>query len=109
MQGDVGSEDAEAKRAQAALQRHSKSLRPSLTRSPSAVKRSNSSTEKPGAAMVSNLRKWRCFDDDLGFSVAYRMADQSGCITLFGHGCMRLGRSLEIGFRACKLTVDLCY
>lgn len=54
MQDDaVPSGDAEEdKRAQAALQRHSKSLRPSLTRSPT-VKRSNSSTEKPGAAMVS--------------------------------------------------------
>ena len=56
VQDDVANEDAEGKRAQAALQRHSKSLRPSLTRSPT-VKRSNSSTEKPGAAMVSNLHK----------------------------------------------------
>ena len=46
-------EDAEAKRGQAALQRHSRSMRPSLTRSPT-VKRVNSSIEKPGAAMVSN-------------------------------------------------------
>ncbi|KAL3134912.1 hypothetical protein ABBQ32_007876 [Trebouxia sp. C0010 RCD-2024] len=48
---DVPSDDAEGKQAQTAVLRQSKSLRPSLTRSPT-VRRSNSSLEKPGAAMA---------------------------------------------------------
>lgn len=55
MQDDVPSDDAEGKQAQTAVLRQSKSLRPSLTRSPT-VRRSNSSLEKPGAAMVSQIQ-----------------------------------------------------
>lgn len=55
MQDDVSSDGAEAKQAPAGMLRQSKSLRPSLTRSPT-VRRSNSSLEKPGAAMVSQCQ-----------------------------------------------------
>lgn len=55
VQDDVPSDDAEGKQAQTAVLRQSKSLRPSLTRSPT-VRRSNSSLEKPGAAMVSHIQ-----------------------------------------------------
>lgn len=51
MQGDVAGDESEAARAQAALSQR-KSLRPSLTRSPT-VNKTTPATEKPGAAMVS--------------------------------------------------------
>ena len=51
LQGDVGGDDSEAARAQSALSQR-KSLRPSLSRSPT-MNKSSAGTEKPGAAMVS--------------------------------------------------------
>ena len=50
LQGDLGPDESEGARAQAALSQR-KSLRPSLSRSPT-VHRAASVVEKPGAAMV---------------------------------------------------------
>ena len=51
LQGDMAGDDSEAARAQSALSQR-KSLRPSLSRSPT-LNKSSAATEKPGAAMVS--------------------------------------------------------
>jgi hypothetical protein len=51
LQGDAAGDDSEAARAQSALSQR-KSLRPSLSRSPT-LNKSSAATEKPGAAMVS--------------------------------------------------------
>ena len=51
LQADMAGDDSEAARAQSALSQR-KSLRPSLSRSPT-MNKSSAATEKPGAAMVS--------------------------------------------------------